>query len=95
MATRQTGTKAPVEPESDTIEPEKTVFVRYVDAQHFEERRISVRDFAKAGVQDAEEVVWDRSNGFMVRKDRLRAFMDEAQYQSIILADSRLEEVEA
>jgi hypothetical protein len=76
-------------------DPETAIFVRFVNAQHFEERRISKVDFAKAGVQDAEDVVWSVNNGFMVRKDKLMSFLNEAQYQSIILADSRLEEVEA
>ena len=82
------------EPETPA-EPEKITFVRYMDAQHFEERRITKRDFERAGVQDAEDVAWTKQNGHMVRKDKLMSFMDEGQYAAIILADTRFEEVEA
>lgn len=81
--------------EAPAEEEETETFVSYVDAQHFEERRISKADFAKAGVADAEDIAWKPANGFMVRKERLMAFLSEAQYEAIILADSRFKEVEA
>lgn len=85
------------ERQGDAAPESKTAtFVRFANAMHFEERIISKRDFERAGITEgAEEIVWNRSNGFMVRKDRLTAFMDDEQYRRVILEDPRLEEVEA
>lgn len=66
-------------------------WVVYTDAQHFEERRITKADWAKVGLPDAPEVVWDRSNGHRVRKSALMEFLDEDQFHSFILADPRFE----
>lgn len=72
--------------------PISKTYVVLADAQHYEIRRISMRDWAKAGVADAPEIVWSPTNRFRVEKDKLTAFLSEEQYANLILADARLEE---
>lgn len=76
-------------PEAAEAAPEEVV--RFINAQHFEERKITVADWKKVGVE-GPEIVWDRSNSFEVPRDKF-GFLNDGQFASFILADPRLEVV--
>lgn len=70
--------------------PAKRDFVVFKDGQHFEERRLTVADWRKAGVQSESpyEVVWNAANLFRVPREKL-GFLTEEEFQRFILADPR------
>jgi len=65
--------------------------VRFTNAQHFEERKITVADWKKVGVE-GPELVWDKNNSFELPRDKF-GFLNDGQFSSYILADPRFEVV--
>lgn len=88
------GKSRAAEAEPETTEAAETKkYVVYKDAQHYDRREISTRDWESVGVTDAPTVVWDAQNRHRVPVEQF-AFLTKDQFSQYILADARLEVVE-
>lgn len=66
--------------------------VRLMNAQHFEIRTITEKNWRDAGIEGGKTVHWHKGNGFQVPKSDLD-FLDDNQFELIILGDGRFEVV--
>jgi hypothetical protein len=98
LAANTTGASVPEvegEHEPDEAEEKKAPqkWVVYKDAQHFEIRTITPKDWAKVGVEDGKLLHWHKGNDFRVPLEEL-GFLSEGQIQQYILSEPRFAIVE-
>jgi hypothetical protein len=83
----------PVEEISEVMEedaPAPVEYVEYANAQHFEVRTITVRNWEDLNVEDGKLVHWYSGNNFRVPREEFD-FLTEQQFSLYILADPRLQ----